>query len=78
MASVFFLTEISLKLPVKKISSRDALRRICRCHLFVKDMLAQSQEIAVFVKNELAQKIKIYYNVQVGGAHYEIKKENVP
>jgi len=41
-------------------------------------MLAQSQEIAVFVKNELAQKIKIYYNVQVGGAHYEIKKENVP
>ena len=41
-------------------------------------MLAQSQEITIFVKDELAQKTKIYYNVQVGGAHYEIKKRNVP
>ena len=44
----------------------------------MKDELAQSQEVAVFVKDELARKIKIYYNVQVGGAHYEIKKGDVP
>ena len=41
-------------------------------------MIAQSQEITIFVKDKLAQKIKIYYNVQIGGAHYEIKKGNVP
>jgi hypothetical protein len=60
LASVFFLTgnfsEITYQI---KTFQGIALQRICRCHLFVKDMLAQIQEIAVFVKDELAQKTKI-------------------
>lgn len=44
----------------------------------MKDELAQNDELTIFVKDKLAQKTKIYYNVQVGGAHYEIKKGNVP
>lgn len=44
----------------------------------MKDELAQNEDLTIFVQDELAQKIKIYYNVQVGGAHYEIKKGNVP
>ena len=39
--------------------------------------LAQKQKIHSFVQANLAQNSKISYNVQVGGAHYEIKKRNV-
>lgn len=29
------------------------------------------------MQDKLAQNIEIYYNVQVGGAHYEISKRNI-